>query len=89
MSSGAAYVFVRDDLGQWMEEAYLKASNADDSDLFGGQVSISGDTIAIGVPNENSNGTGVNGDQSNNDANNSGAVYLFDRDASGLSLIHI
>jgi hypothetical protein len=43
-------------------------------------VSISGVTIVVGAPEENSNATGVNGDQNNNGASNSGAAYLFVRD---------
>ena len=33
----------------------------------------------MGAPQEGSNATGVNGDQSNNSAKNSGAVYVFTR----------
>jgi len=77
--SGAAYVFVRN--GEtWTQQAYLKASNPDGGDEFGSSVAISGDVVIIGAPKEDSNATGVDGDESNNLAGNSGAVYVFVRD---------
>ena len=66
--SGAAYVFVRNGT-TWSQEAYLKASNTGANDWFGTTVAVSGDTVVVGAPNEDSNATGVNGDQSNNLAN--------------------
>jgi hypothetical protein len=38
---------------------------------------MSGDTVVVGALNEASNATGVNGNQSNNSAAFSGAVYVF------------
>jgi hypothetical protein len=81
--SGAAYVFVRDQLGLWSQEAYLKASNTDPEDRFGTGVAISGDLLAIGAPYESSNAIGVDGDQANNSKSGAGAVYVFARDALG------
>ncbi|MEM0897202.1 MAG: integrin, partial [Verrucomicrobiota bacterium] len=78
IDSGAAYVFVRTALG-WQQQAYLKASNTGSEDGFGGSVSISGDTIVVGASSEDSSATGVNGTQSNNTANDSGAAYVFVR----------
>jgi hypothetical protein len=76
--SGAAYVFVR--VGNtWTQQAYLKASNTGAGDYFGISVSISGDTIVVGAYLEDSNAVGVNGDQSNDDARESGAAYVFVR----------
>lgn len=77
-SSGAAYVFVQQN-GQWTQQAYLKASNAEANDAFGYAVAISGETIVVGAYNEASNAQGVNGDQIDNSAGGSGAVYVFDR----------
>ncbi len=81
--SGAAYVFVRNGTN-WIQQAYLKASNTGAHDAFGGSggnfcVAISGDTIVVGAQFEASNATGVNGDQSNNSAPDSGAAYVFVR----------
>jgi hypothetical protein len=38
---------------------------------------LSGDTLAIGAPQEGSSATGVDGAQDNEDEQFSGAVYLF------------
>jgi hypothetical protein len=46
--SGAAYVYVRTDAG-WTKQAYLKASDAMANDRFGGQASMSSDTIVVGA----------------------------------------
>ncbi len=78
-NSGAAYVFVQDTAGSWSQEAYLKASNTDAGDRFGWSVAIDGDFIVVGARNENSNATGVNGNQTDNTALNSGAAYVFSR----------
>ncbi|MFN0204729.1 MAG: FG-GAP repeat protein [Planctomycetota bacterium] len=75
-SSGAAYVFVRSGT-TWTQQAYLKASNTATSDFFGYSVAISGGTIVVGARQEDSNATGVNGDQANNSSSLSGAAYVF------------
>lgn len=80
--AGAAYVFVRDG-ATWTQEAYLKASNSGEDDVFGSSVAISCDTIAIGAPGEASNAIGVNGDQSNNFLLGAGAAYVFVRSGMG------
>ena len=61
--------------------AYLKASNTGASDNFGYSVAMSGDTIVVGTPYEASSATGVNGNQADNSAGNSGAAYVFTRSA--------
>lgn len=76
--AGAAYVFVRSGT-TWSQQAYLKASNTEASDSFGRDVSVFGDTIVVGSPLEDSNATGLNGDQNNNSATNAGAAYVFVR----------
>jgi hypothetical protein len=82
-SAGAAYVFARDDSGNWSQQAYLKASNTDAFDGFGRSVAISGDTVVVGALGEGSDATGVNGDQENNNADGAGAAYVFVRDGTG------
>jgi uncharacterized repeat protein (TIGR02543 family) len=48
---GAAYVFTYDPMiGNWSQQAYLKASDLANSDSFGYSVSIDGDTIVVGAP---------------------------------------
>lgn len=78
--SGAVYVFQRT-AGVWAQQAYIKASNTDAGDFFGYSVALSGDTLAVGAPLESSNATGINGNQANNSAMYSGAVYVFARTA--------
>ncbi len=82
-AAGAAYVFVRSGTS-WTQQAYLKASNAEANDLFG-SVAVSGDTIVVGAPLESSNATGVNGNQTNNSASQSGAAYVFVRNGTAWS----
>jgi len=77
-SAGAVYVFTRT-AGVWSQQAYVKASNAGTNQNFGGSVGLLGDVIAVGSSLEDSNGTGINSDQGNSNAPNSGAVYLFTR----------
>jgi alpha-tubulin suppressor-like RCC1 family protein len=79
--SGAAYVFTRSG-STWTQQAYLKASNAEADDNFGSSVAVSGDTVVIGADSEDSNATGVNGNQANNNATLSGAAYVFTRSGS-------
>lgn len=84
--SGAAYVFIRSAAGAWMQQAYVKASNADLDDKFGGSVALSGDgnTLAVGAPGEGSNTTGIGtGTSTNGLAESSGAVYILARDSIG------
>jgi hypothetical protein len=80
--AGAVYVFVEEGPA-WRQEAYIKASNADDSDRFGFSVALSqdGTTLAVGARFEDSEATGVGGEQFDEGALDSGAVYVFTRDA--------
>ena len=55
--AGAAYVFVRSGT-TWSQEAYLKASNTNAIDWFGYSVSVSGDTMVVGAPLEESSARG-------------------------------
>jgi hypothetical protein len=76
--AGAAYVFFRSS-GSWVQQAYLKASNTGEADAFGWSVGVSGATVIVGAPNEDSASGGINGDGSNNSAESSGAAYVFAR----------
>ena len=75
-NSGAAYVFRRTN-GVWTQQAYVKASNTESGDNFGGRVAVDGSTLAIGAAGEDSSATGMNGPETNNDAPQSGAVYVM------------
>jgi hypothetical protein len=78
-AAGAAYVFVRN-RASWTQQAYLKASNTGQQDFFGQAVAVSGNVIVVGALAEQSNATGVNGDQSNNSSIGAGAAYVFLRE---------
>ena len=79
-SSGAVYIFTRSG-NIWSQQAYIKASNTEANDLFGFNLTLSGDgnTLAVSALNEDSNAVGINGDETDNSATNSGAVYIFTR----------
>jgi hypothetical protein len=78
--SGAVYVFIRDN-GVWNQQAYIKASNTGEDDRFGSSVALAvdGNTLAVGATEEDSNAIGVDGDQNNDLASDTGAVYVFSR----------
>ena len=79
--SGAAYVFTRSG-SSWSQQAYLKASNAGEYDLFGLSVAIDGDTIVVGAVVESSS---ASGGESDNSAFAAGAAYVFTRSGSSWS----
>ena len=81
--AGAVYVFTRNG-SLWEQQAYIKASNTDEFDGFGARVSLSedGNTLAVRAFNEFSSATGINGDQTDNQATTAGAVYVFARSGS-------
>ena len=66
----------------WVQEAYLKAPNAEAYDSFGSSVAVSGDTVAVGAYNEDSNQTTITNGvtaSADNTASSAGAVYIFVR----------
>ena len=79
-NSGSVYVFRRVGAA-WLQEAYVKASNTGESDYFGSTVALSSDgsTLAVGALMEDSVAVGVGGNQADNSATNSGAMYVFKR----------
>lgn len=81
--SGAVYIFVRDDSGDWTQEALLKSVVVGLDDAFGSQVVLVGDLLAVGAPGERSDAMGINGADINENASGAGAVYLFERTALG------
>ncbi|MBM1144476.1 hypothetical protein GN155_011885 [Alcanivorax sp. ZXX171] len=83
--AGAVYVFSRDSVtGVWSQQAYVKASNAEAGDRFGSSLALAADggTLAVGAFKEESNATGVGGDESDNSAGDAGAVYVFTRNGA-------
>lgn len=72
--SGAVYLYARSD-SSWTHSAYLKASNTDILDHFGGAVALSaaGTTLAVGAYWESA----AADDPADNSADSAGAVYIF------------
>jgi hypothetical protein len=85
-NSGAVYLYTRDSAGAWIHQAYIKPTHTDAFDLFGLSIALSADghTLAVGAPYEDSNATGIGGNQTNNNAEVSGAVYLYARDNAAI-----
>jgi HJR/Mrr/RecB family endonuclease len=81
-SAGAVYVFTRSGT-TWTQQAYIKASNTNRGDGFGGSVALSSDgsLLAVGAPGEASSAQGINGNQGDNSMPGAGAVYVFARSA--------
>ncbi|WP_407333432.1 FG-GAP repeat protein [Enterovibrio sp. 27052020O] len=74
LNVGAVYVF--DYLGSaWSTPDFLKASNMSDSDQFGFNIALSsdGNTLAVGVPNEDSSSATTPDDS----ASAAGATYVY------------
>ena len=76
--SGAVYLFTRSGTS-WTAGAYIKAPNNDAGDEFGSAVALdtSGRMLAVGAHTEDSGARGVNGNQADNGADDSGAAYVF------------
>ena len=70
LKSGSAYVF-RFDGARWVTEAKLLPADGAANDHFGKSVAVSGDTIVIGAPFDDDNGTDC------------GAAYVFYYDGWG------
>jgi trimeric autotransporter adhesin len=78
LDAGAVYLFARSGTA-WLQTSYLKASNTQAGDRFGIGIAMTSDgrTIAVGAESEDSQATGVGGDQADNSLSKAGAVYLY------------
>jgi hypothetical protein len=76
--SGAAYLFTRSG-ATWTAGAYIKGANTDAGDEFGSAIALSGDghMLVVGAHQEDGGARGVNGNQADNSASDSGAAYVF------------
>ncbi len=83
-SAGSAYVYRR--VGNSLvQQAYLKAPNAEANDRFGASVGVDGSLVVVAATGESSNQTTINQGASgsaDNSLSMAGAVYLF-RDMGG------
>lgn len=77
-AAGAVYVFVREN-GEWHQDAYIKAINPGINDHFGSSVALSGDTLVVGAPQEDSYPDGKPDPINNDNAADSGAAYVYVR----------
>ncbi|EQA53368.1 FG-GAP repeat protein [Leptospira kmetyi serovar Malaysia str. Bejo-Iso9] len=83
-TAGAVYIFERTGT-TWAWDAYIKAPNPENSDLFGGKIQVRGDTLIAGAVGEDSGNTsilnslGPNLTSAGDDdsLSTSGAVYVF------------
>lgn len=75
-------IATRETSNTFAQRAYAKASNTSAGDQFGWRVAVSGDTLAVGAPEEDSSATGIDGNQTDNSADAAGAVYVFRRDGA-------
>jgi hypothetical protein len=81
ISTGAVYVFVNE-RGRWRQQAYLKASNSEQGDLFGFAIGLSadGDTLVASSYDEDGGARTINGDEDDNSAPAAGALFVFERE---------
>jgi hypothetical protein len=77
LDAGAAYIFERDNFGNWNEIKKLVASDRNSNDFFGYATALSDSTIIIGAYQE---GEDVNGQ---NTLQNSGSAYIFKLNNTG------
>ena len=85
-NAGAAYTFIYAQ-GTWVQQSYVKASNAQSGTQFGSGVALSGDgrTMAIGSQRENSSAVGITSTAPLPAASPKswyGAVYVYDFDGN-------
>ncbi len=77
VAEGAAYLFYLQSTN-WVEEKVLRGRKTEPLDRFGSSIGFSEDIAIIGARYEESNATGINGDEENNLLSQSGAAYTFD-----------
>ena len=78
-NSGAAYIFSLKD-NEWIQDSFLKSLNSDANDNFGYSVSISDKIAIVGAPREDGDGNS----SSSNSNQDSGAVYIFERNENNI-----
>ncbi len=73
---GAVAIHNKNSSGVWGPPTVLTAPNAEPDDSWGWSMSLSGNTLVVGAPGEDSNGSS----QADNSLDSSGAAYVFTRD---------
>ncbi|MFV2014916.1 MAG: FG-GAP repeat protein, partial [Candidatus Heimdallarchaeota archaeon] len=90
--SGAVYVYTKNTAGNWLQQAYIKASNSGGGDYFGWSLALSGDgqSLVAGAIFEDSKQSGIKINNfpspvtDNNNLTDSGAVYLYTQDSNSM-----
>jgi len=79
---GDVLIFEQGTLENWVMTQQLSVVG-DPGDRFGASIAIDGNILVVGAPMEDggSPGTGAPGDPKDNDAHQSGAVYVFEKQA--------
>ncbi len=75
--AGAAYIFERNGLGNWLQKQKIVASDREAGNAFGYAVSISGNYAIVGALGNSKDTIGLDS------LSGSGAAYIFERNASG------
>lgn len=75
--AGSAYIFERDNNGQWNETQKIVASDRAEADEFGWNASLDGNYLVFGVPFEDHDATG------GNTHSKAGSAYIFQKDGNG------
>ncbi len=75
---GSVYLYTRSE-GRWSDHSYVKSPNVGVYDEFGSVVVLdgAGTTMIVGARFEDSAASGINGDRSNEQARDAGAVYIY------------
>lgn len=74
--AGSAYIFEKNNNGDWIQTQKIVPSDRTANDYFGGAVSINGNRAIVGAYEKNAIGT--------NSFSHAGAAYIFERDGNGI-----
>jgi hypothetical protein len=80
VDAGAVYLFRRTGT-TWAQDAYVKSTHNEAFDEFGNSVALSADgrALVVSARGEDGGSPGVNGDETDNSVDESGAAYVFTR----------
>lgn len=77
-NAGSAYIYTRDEDGNWSTIQKIDASDRAPGDHFGIDVSVDGNYMVIGAESNNFD------EFSEDELNNSGSAYIFEKDGDGV-----
>lgn len=88
LRAGAVYLFARTGT-TWALSTYIKSNFPTPGDNFGFSVALSADgtTLVVGAPGEDSNTSGINGNENDNTLTDSGAAFVYRKTSAGWSLV--